>query len=278
MKSVNHTQHVDYNVKPSEYNYLNSDQLKITSIFYTLQGEGPFGGYPSVFVRLSGCNIGSKKICDFCDTKFQFHLGKDRTFESILNEVKEKAQGKTNLIVITGGEPFLQKNVIKFVEYVNEQGWDTQFETNGLLYREIPKTYEKEVMETIDGDSTYPASTIVSKNTIVCSPKMAGETYGNLHPSVFDRADCLKFVVERNGKFNYIPDYALEFVKTGRPVYVSPINVYNRDVLDGEVPNFFNESLFNHKACQDNYKYAAELAMEKGLILNLQKHLFTAIE
>lgn len=271
-KSLNHVQHADRDVKPGDYKHLKDNELLITSIFYTLQGEGPYGGYPSTFVRLSGCNIGSKKICDFCDTKFQFHLGNILTFEAILEDIQRRSEGRSNLIVITGGEPFLQKNIIAFVEFVNGRGFEVQFETNGLLFRDIPKTGQG------PADLEDPIAYSTMKNTIVCSPKMAGTTYHELRGDVFNRADCLKFVVERLGKFNYIPEYAFDFARTGRPVYVSPINVYLRDVAEGEIPNFFTPGLYNIEACRENYKYAAELCLKYGFILNIQKHLFIGQE
>lgn len=266
LNNNNFRQHVDFNVKPSNYNHLKDNELLITSIFFTIQGEGPFGGFPATFIRLAGCNLGAKDSeagagCEFCDTFFKFSEGKVMNFESILNEVNDKTQNRTRLIVITGGEPLLQKNVVGLVEVLNAANYNTQFETNSLLYRNIPKDQNG------------------CNNHIICSPKMgASNKYPNLRPDVFERADCLKFVVEREGKFNYIPDYAFEFARLGKPVYVSPINVYMREVRRGEVPCFFTNGLYDLTACKDNYKYAAELSMKYGFILNLQKHLFLGLE
>ena len=154
----------------------------------------------------------------------------------------------------------LQENVISFVNYANERGFSTQFETNGLLHRDISR------------------GSGIATNTIVVSPKMPGEKYNELRLDVFDRADVLKFVVEREGKFNYIPDYAFKFKETGRKVYVSPINVYLRPVGEAEIPNFFDATLYNYPACRDNYQFAAEFCLKHDFILNMQKHLFINLE
>ena len=271
---LNLVQHADINATPSHYKHLEDNELLLTSIFYTIQGEGPWGGYASTFVRTAGCSLGRKEnSCRFCDTFFKYSEGKVRTFDSILDEVKEKSKGRSNLIVITGGEPMLQKNIIEFVKYVNSQGFETQFETNGLLYRDIPKTGIG------PADSEDPIAFSTMKNTIVCSPKMgASDKYPELRGDVFDRADCLKFVVEKEGKFNYLPDYAFRFKKTGRPVYVSPINVYNRAVERGETPCIFTPGLYNIEVCRENYRYAGELCLEHGFILNIQKHLLLGVD
>jgi organic radical activating enzyme len=274
-------QHVDRNVSPTEYKQF-GDKLLVTSVFHTIQGEGVWAGYVATFTRLAGCNFGAKgavtssatavtesgeiqvpDTCRFCDTFFSFAEGTPLSFDEVHDRIV-KAQGATpcNRIVITGGEPMIQKNVVAFTEYLNNKGYSVQFETNGAFYLPIPAS---------------PSKTI--ENIIVCSPKMgAANKYSALRPDVFARADCLKFVVEREGKFNYIPDYAFEFAATGKPVYVSPINVYLREVRRGEVPCFFTEGLYDLNTCRDNYKYAAELSMKYGFILNLQKHLFLGLE
>ena len=256
-------QHADFNVKPSDYKHLKDDELLVTSVFYTIQGEGPFAGRICVFNRLAGCSLGVKAGpgCEFCDTFFKFAEGKIMTFKELADETESKAQGKTNLVVISGGEPMLQKNVIEYTKYLNERGFDVQFETNSLLYRDIPREHAGR------------------KNTIVCSPKMGGALkYPALRPDVFERADVLKFVVEKEGKFTYIPEYARTFADTGKTVYISPINVYKRAVARGEVPSFFTEGLYDLEACAVNYKYAAELCLEYGFQLNLQSHLFLGVE
>ena len=101
--------------------------LAVHSIFYTIQGEGPFVGRPAVFVRLAGCNL----QCPLCDT--------DYTSErrlcgpvGLLELVKEVNHAAT-LVVITGGEPFRQ-NITPAVKELLAAGFTVQVETNGTLY------------------------------------------------------------------------------------------------------------------------------------------------
>ena len=75
--------------------------LRITEIFYSLQGEARTAGRPTVFVRLTGCPL----RCGYCDTAYAFSGGESRTFEAILEEV---AQYATRFITVTGGEPLAQ--------------------------------------------------------------------------------------------------------------------------------------------------------------------------
>lgn len=292
--------HPDRNVKPKDYKHLNEDELLVTSIFHTIQGEGPFGGYPACFVRLAGCNLGGKGVngagCEFCDTRFYFHEGQRQTFATIVNKIKEEIRAKTNvecnLVVLTGGEPMLQKNIVPFIKFLNTKGYNVQIESNGLLFQpginksievELPIKFTEEESERFAspiGNNAATTSFETMTTTLVVSPKLGGATkYPNLRPDVFERADCLKFVVEADpkGKYHHLPDYAFDFVKTGKPVYVSPINVYKRDTDIGEVTDFFDSSLFDYDVSAANYRYAAELAIRHGFILNLQKHIFTAI-
>ncbi len=95
--------------------------LKVNEIFYSLQGEGARTGEPSVFIRLSGCNLN----CSFCDTDFS--LGRTMTAEEILNEISSFG---CNRIIWTGGEPTLQlTNEIVF--FFKEKGYWQAIETNG---------------------------------------------------------------------------------------------------------------------------------------------------
>src|SRR5205823_6217713 len=76
-------------------------RLKITEIFYSLQGEAAFSGWPTVFVRLTGCPL----RCQYCDTAYAFTGGEWRTFAEIEAEVRGYA---TPYVCLTGGEPLAQ--------------------------------------------------------------------------------------------------------------------------------------------------------------------------
>ncbi|HXK60964.1 MAG TPA: radical SAM protein [Acidobacteriota bacterium] len=106
---------------------VNSDErLLVNEIFYSIQGESSFSGYPCVFVRLTACNL----RCVYCDTQYAFHEGRWIPIEDILAEVLEF---QTPLVEITGGEPLLQKPVHSLVSNVLEAGKQVLIETGGSL-------------------------------------------------------------------------------------------------------------------------------------------------
>lgn len=108
--------------------------LDIHSIFYTIQGEGPFVGKPAVFIRLAGCNL----RCPGCDTDYTT-LRSTMTIEQIVEEVTKHPRPAnplySPLVVITGGEPFRQQ-LFPLVDLLDEHEYQVQIETNGTI--EIP--------------------------------------------------------------------------------------------------------------------------------------------
>ena len=116
----------------SEENQLQDDsvsseqRLRITEIFYSLQGESRTSGYPTVFIRLTGCPL----RCEYCDTTYAFKGGEWLSFEQIFTEVKKY---NTRYITVTGGEPLAQKKCISLLKLLCEQGYDVSLETSGAL-------------------------------------------------------------------------------------------------------------------------------------------------
>ena len=102
--------------------------LKIKKIFFTIQGEAIYSGRPSVFVRLSGCNL----MCPFCDTDYTG--GEDLSPIRILAAIREETceVSYKPLIVLSGGEPFRQ-NIYPLVQLLTKVGYTVQIETNGTL-------------------------------------------------------------------------------------------------------------------------------------------------
>lgn len=106
--------------KPSRRN--TSDKLFVHSIFPTIQGEGPLVGTPSVFIRLSNCNL----QCPLCDTDYTG--GSVMTPEEARDALDAFPQ---KLVVVTGGEPFLQHATMRLLELLLDEGRKVQVETNG---------------------------------------------------------------------------------------------------------------------------------------------------
>jgi 7-carboxy-7-deazaguanine synthase len=105
--------------------------LKISEIFGSIQGEGLRQGEPTLFVRLSGCNL----KCDFCDTKYAWGSGREMSVSQIMEKVtKIHHRSPFKWVCLTGGEPLLQK-VEELVRSLKDEGFKIQVETNATLYR-----------------------------------------------------------------------------------------------------------------------------------------------
>jgi 7-carboxy-7-deazaguanine synthase len=100
--------------------------LRITEIFYSLQGEASRVGLPTIFVRLTGCPL----RCVWCDTEYSFTGGAAATIESVLAEV---AQYPARQICVTGGEPLSQKECLPLLSALCDAGYDVSLETSGAL-------------------------------------------------------------------------------------------------------------------------------------------------
>lgn len=101
-------------------------QLRITEIFYSLQGEARTIGLPTVFVRLTGCPL----RCQYCDTAYAFSGGEMWSLDAIVDEV---ASYKPRYITVTGGEPLAQPNCKALLRALCDAGYEVSLETSGAL-------------------------------------------------------------------------------------------------------------------------------------------------
>ena len=100
--------------------------LRLTEIFFSLQGEASRAGLPTVFVRLTGCPL----RCTWCDTTYSFSGGEPASIESVLNEV---AKYPARQVCVTGGEPLAQKECLPLLSALCDAGYDVSLETSGAL-------------------------------------------------------------------------------------------------------------------------------------------------
>lgn len=100
--------------------------LRITEIFYSLQGEARTAGLATVFVRLTGCPL----RCQYCDSEYAFFGGERQTLEQILSTV---AGYKPLHICVTGGEPLAQPNCIPLLKALCDEGYEVSLETSGAM-------------------------------------------------------------------------------------------------------------------------------------------------
>ena len=101
-------------------------KLRLTEIFYSLQGETRTAGIPTVFIRLTGCPL----RCEYCDTSYAFTGGSWWTFPAILDEI---AKYETRYITVTGGEPLAQKTCHELLRVLCDNGYDVSLETSGAM-------------------------------------------------------------------------------------------------------------------------------------------------
>ena len=100
--------------------------LRLTEIFFSLQGEASRAGLPTVFVRLTGCPL----RCTWCDTTYSFTGGEPASIESVLAEV---AKYPARQVCVTGGEPLAQKECLPLLSALCDAGYDVALETSGAL-------------------------------------------------------------------------------------------------------------------------------------------------
>ena len=101
-------------------------RLKITEVFYSLQGEADTVGFPTVFVRLTGCPL----RCQYCDTTYAFHGGEWMSIDGVLGRVAEFAP---RYVCVTGGEPLAQKNCLPLLTRLCDAGYRVSLETSGAM-------------------------------------------------------------------------------------------------------------------------------------------------
>ena len=144
--------------------------VRITEIFYSLQGESSTAGLPTVFVRLTGCPL----RCQYCDTEYAFYGGERQQITGVLATV---ASHKAVNVCVTGGEPLAQKSCIPLLAALCDEGYQVSLETAGALSAEFVDSRVMKVM-----DLKTPGSGEVDKNL-----------YGNM--AYLNSHDQVKFVI-----------------------------------------------------------------------------------
>mgnify|MGYP001288043803 CR=1 FL=1 len=115
-------------------------RLRITEIFLSLQGEARQAGWPTVFVRLTGCPL----RCGYCDTEYAFHGGQWHSIDSILETVRGYG---VRHVCVTGGEPLAQKRCLVLLEKLCDEGFEVSLETSGALPIEAVDTRVSRVVD-----------------------------------------------------------------------------------------------------------------------------------
>lgn len=146
--------------------------LAVESIFYTIQGEGPYAGIPALFIRLAGCNL----ACHFCDTQFETHAEDERTVEDLITSIELRFTAlQRRFVVVTGGEPMRQQLTPFFNSLLAIGTKLIQIETAGTLWQDGPD-FEDLISE--------------RRVVLVCSPKTP-----KIHPEIARYCRHWKYVI-----------------------------------------------------------------------------------
>lgn len=272
----------------------------ITKYENTGDGKGPDG---KAWDRLAGGKGKSVSVYNFevednhtyvansalvhnCDTYFDSGdvLTFDELDEKIRNVLPEE-KWKETVLVITGGEPGLQQNIVSYLNRNAHKWKNTQIESNGLL----------------------EFKGLSSDVTLVISPKCIEKNgvaikYMNVHRQNMHRANFLKFVMNADPESPYseVPQWAFdwknEFPNSWREIYVSPMNIYNEEPKKAkelrnekgeidletrsdveEVISFWEPGLLNLEENELNHRYVAEYCMKHNLRMQVQLHLYAGL-
>ena len=225
------------------------NELEFHSMFFTIQGEGPFSGQRSIFVRLAGCNL----KCPGCDTEYTKGRQVLRVVDilSMVKTMNERHSPNPLLVIVTGGEPTRQP-IGLFVEALREFGHPVQIESNGVL------APDESLLYAIRNDPHV---------YYVVSPKTS-----RISTEAFNLASCFKYVVDHRhvDPKDGLPSMALEHPastgvakpRPGAPVYLTPY----------ENPEGSKDHDFR------NLRAAADSAMKHGYILGVQLHKLVGLE
>jgi 7-carboxy-7-deazaguanine synthase len=193
--------------------------MKVNEIFYSIQGESSFMGWPCVFIRLTACDL----RCTYCDTEYAFFEGREMSVDEILHAIEGYP---TRLALVTGGEPMLQKGVHTLLDRLLDQGYTVSLETGGhVSLKEVDPRVHK-IM-----DLKCPSSGMMEHND-----------YGNI--KFLTRNDEVKFVVGTRADFDWACDQVRAYNLTAgvgtvlfSPVHGKlPYDQLARWVLDSALP------------------------------------------
>jgi len=196
--------------------------MLISEIFYSISGESVNAGYPTIFVRTFGCNL----RCDYCDSMYSV-VGKDfreMTVEEVINEIK-KIDCKR--VILTGGEPLLQKDMMELIGELIDDDYRIEIETNGAV----------EIAEVINwGGATITMDWKCPSSGV--NDKMLESNLAKLHST-----DVIKFVV---GSTEDLDEMKRILPRTRAKAFVSPVfgKIEPKDIVQYLLDNHLNNVRF----------------------------------
>lgn len=171
--------------------------IKINEIFFSIQGESSYTGFPTVFVRTSGCPL----RCTYCDTQYAYYEGEKISQEQILEKIKSYP---TKYICITGGEPLSQAQTIELMKELCDLNYKVSIETSGAVSCEFVDKRVKKIIDIKTPDSGA-ADTFIMKNLNYATP-----------------LDEFKFVICSEKDFHWAESFVQTHLSSGQNILFSP--------------------------------------------------------
>lgn len=168
-----------------------AERLRVNEIFHSLQGEAEAVGYPTVFVRLTGCPL----RCQYCDTEYAFHAGEWLGIDAIVERVAEFG---AEYVCVTGGEPLAQPNCLALLSRLCDRGFKVSLETSGAMDIAMVDARVARVV-----DVKTPGSGEAQRNRL-----------GNL--ALMRPADQLKFVICSRNDYEWSKEFMATHALRGR--------------------------------------------------------------
>jgi len=191
--------------------------MKVSEIFLSLQGEGTDMGLPTVFLRLTGCNL----RCSYCDTRYAFYDGKEMSDSEIIDKISEF---NCNRVCITGGEPLLQ-DIYPLCKALKFKGFHIKLETNGSM------PLKCKYFDIIDMDIKTPSS---------------GESERMIFSNIkrLRKRDELKFVISNREDYEYSKGIIERFEPECNVIFQPSYNVLSpRDLAEWIIADKLNARL-----------------------------------
>jgi 7-carboxy-7-deazaguanine synthase len=173
--------------------------ITVNEIFYSIQGETVTAGLPSVFVRLTGCNLD----CAYCDTRHARENGEAMELDTIIRQIG--LYPSADHVTVTGGEPMCQANTVPLLRQIIEGGWKCQIETNGsILLKDVPDKVRKIV--DVKTPSSGEADSFETRNLKYLTDR-----------------DEIKFVISDSADYDFSKDFLGKYLlKKGVIINFSP--------------------------------------------------------
>lgn len=171
--------------------------IKINEIFFSIQGESSYTGFPTVFVRTSGCPL----RCTYCDTQYAYYEGEKISIDQIIEKVKSYP---TKYVCLTGGEPLSQGKSHDLLSRLCDLGYNVSIETSGAVSCELVDKRVKKIIDIKTPDSGA-ADSFIMKNLMYATP-----------------SDEFKFVICSEKDFHWSESFVQTHLSSGQNVLFSP--------------------------------------------------------